>query len=49
MNPVRNEEIRRRTVIVRELADRAEQGVLRWFGHVERMGERHLDEEDRKI
>ncbi len=33
---VRNDEVRRRTGVVRELADRAEQGVLRWFGHVER-------------
>ncbi len=23
--------------VVKELAERAEQGVLRWFGHVERM------------
>ena len=41
MDRVRNEEVRRRTGVVRELADRAEQGVLRWFGHMERMdGER---------
>ncbi len=37
MNRVRSKEIRRRTVIVRELADRAEQRVLRWFGQVVRM------------
>ena len=36
---VRNEEVRRRTGVTRQLADRAEQGVLRWFGHVERMAE----------
>ncbi len=27
---------------VRELAERAEQGVLRWFGYVERMEEERL-------
>ncbi len=47
MNRVRNEEKRRRTVVVRELADRAEQRVLRWFGHVERMDERHLGEDNK--
>ena len=36
---VRNEEVRRRAVIERELASRADQRVLRWFGHVERMDE----------
>ena len=34
---VRNEEVRRRTGIERELASRADQRVLKWFGHVERM------------
>ena len=34
---VRNEEVRRRDGIERELASRADQRVLRWFGHVERM------------
>ena len=34
---VRNEEVRRRAGIERELASRAYQRVLRWFGHVERM------------
>ena len=33
----RNEEVRRRAGIDRELASRADQRVLRWFGHVERM------------
>ncbi len=42
MDRVRNEEVRRRTGVVKELAERAEQGVLRWFGHVERMGEESL-------
>ena len=37
MDRVRNEEVRRRAGIERELACRADQRVLRWFGHVERM------------
>ena len=36
---VRNEEVRRRAGIEMELASRADQRVLRWFGHVERMYE----------
>ena len=39
MESVRNEEVRRGTGIERELASRADQRVLRWFGHVERMDE----------
>ena len=34
---VRIEEVRRRAGIERELASRADQRVLRWFGHMERM------------
>ena len=37
MDRVRNEEVRRRAGIEMELACRADQRVLRWFGHVERM------------
>ena len=37
MNRVRNEEVRRRTGIERELANRADQRVLRWLGHAEGM------------
>ena len=37
MDRVRNEEVRMRAGIERELASRADQRVLRWFGHVERM------------
>ena len=37
MDRVRNEEERKRARIERELATRADQRVLRWFGHVERM------------
>ena len=34
MDTVRNEEVRRRAGIERELASTADQGVLRWFGRV---------------
>ena len=36
---VRNQEVRRRACIERELAIRADQRVSRWLGHVERMDE----------
>ena len=39
MDRVRNEEVRRRAGIERESASRADQRVLKWFGHVERMNE----------
>ena len=39
MDRVRNEEVRRRAGIERELPSRADQRVLRWFGRVERMDE----------
>ena len=39
MDRVRNEEVRRRAGIEMELASRADQRLLRWFGHVERMAE----------
>ena len=42
MDIVRNEEVHRRAGIERELASRADQRVLRWFGHVERMDEYHM-------
>ena len=42
MDRVRNKEVHRRTGVVKGLAERAEQGVLRWFGHVERMEEERL-------
>ena len=42
MDRVRNEEVRRRAGIERELASSADQRVLRWFGHVERMDEYHM-------
>ena len=37
LDRVRNEEVRRRAGIEMELASRADQRVLRWFGYVERM------------
>ena len=39
MDRVRNEEVRRGAGIERKLASGADQRVLRWFGHVERMDE----------
>ena len=42
INRVRNEEVRGRAGIERELASRADQRVLRWFGHVERINEYHM-------
>ena len=37
MDRVKNKEVRRRAGIERELASRADERVLRWFGHMERM------------
>ena len=42
MDRFRNEEVRRRAGIERELASKADQRVLRWFGHAERMDEYHM-------
>ena len=42
MDRVRKEEVRRRAGIERELASRADQRVLRWFGHVEILVEYRL-------
>ena len=39
MDRVRNEQVRRRGGIEGQLVSRADQRVLRWFGHVERMDE----------
>ena len=39
---VRNEKVRKRAGIERELASRSDQRVLIWFGHVERMDEYHM-------
>ena len=39
LDRVRNEEVRMRAGIERELASRADERVLNWFGHVERMDE----------
>ena len=37
LDRVRNEEVRARTGVRRELTARVDMNVLRWFGHVERM------------
>ena len=42
MDGVINEEVRGEAGIERELASRADQRVLRWFGYVERMDEHRL-------
>ena len=39
MDRVRNEKVRRRTGIGREMASRVNQRVLRWLRHVDRMDE----------
>ena len=39
MDRVRNEEVRRKAGLEMELASRADQRVLSWFGHMERMDE----------
>ena len=39
---VRNEVVRERTGVVKELAARVDMNVLRWFGHVERMEDERL-------
>ena len=44
MDRVKNEEVRRRAGIEMELASKADQRVLRWFGHVERMDDYRLVE-----
>ena len=48
MNRVRNEEVRG-TGVTRELTGRVEQCVLRWFGHRENGGRRHVDEKNSRI
>ena len=42
MDRVRNEEVRMRAGIERELARRAHQRVLRWLGHVKRIDEHRM-------
>ena len=39
---LRNEEVRERTGVTMELANRVDRNVLRWFGHVERMEDGRL-------
>ena len=42
LDRVRNEVVRTRTGVRRELAARVDMNVLRWFGHVERMDNERL-------
>ena len=42
MDRVSTEEVRRRAGLERELASRADQRVLRWFWHVEKMDEHRM-------
>ena len=42
LDRLRNEEVRERTGVREELADRVDKNVLRWFGHVERMDDERL-------
>ena len=42
IDTVRNEEVRRRSGIDIELESRADQRVLKWFGHVGRVDEYHM-------
>ena len=42
LDRVRNEVVRARTGVRRELAARVDMNVLRWFGHVERMDNKRL-------
>ena len=41
-NRVRNEEVRRRVQVEKQLSERVDQSVLRWFGHMERMDEERM-------
>ena len=45
INRVRNDEVRKRAGIESELANRADQRVLRWLGHMERMDEYRMARE----
>ena len=42
LDRLRNEEVRERTGVRKELAERVDANVLRWFGHVERMEDGRL-------
>ncbi len=42
MDRLRNEEVRRRTNVTKELAGRVDMQVLRWFGRMERMEDGHM-------
>ena len=42
LDRLRNEEVRERTGVRKELDTRVDSNVLRWFGHVERMGNERM-------
>ena len=42
MDRIRNEEVRARMGVRREMVERVDMNVLRWFGHVERMDDERL-------
>ena len=42
LDRLRNEEVRERTGVRKDLANRVDRNVLRWFGHVERMEDERL-------
>ena len=43
-NRVRNEEVRRRAQVERQLSGRVDHCVLRWFGHMEGMDKTRMAE-----
>jgi hypothetical protein len=43
MDRVRNEEVRRRCGSELSIGERMDINVLRWYGHVERMGEHYFN------
>ena len=45
LDRVRNEEVRKRAGVEKEMAERADERLLGWFGHMERMGEERLVKE----
>ena len=42
LDRIRNEEVRGRTGVIDELSGRVDESVLKWFGHMKRMGNERL-------
>ncbi|TOF71980.1 hypothetical protein CGJ15_27705, partial [Vibrio parahaemolyticus] len=42
MQKIRSVEIRRRCGVNKSISQRAEEGLLRWFGHLERMDQSRM-------